>query len=445
MRMGKERKTKKQLLAELSELREWLAEANRRIAELEAECEQMDELLTVGEERIDQQERLAAIGQLAGGIAHDFGNFLTINIFHVELLLNDPRLAPELRPTVEALLSGSRRTAELVRQILDFSRRTTIKSRPIILSSFVEDISDILRRTLPESIKLIIDVEPGAHVANIDPARIEQVVMNLALNARDAMPDGGELHIGLCDVETGPGVGLPGTEISLASVPSVEDPGGKWVCLMVADTGTGMTEDVQTRLFEPFFTTKGEAGTGLGLAQIYGIVTQHEGHIAVDTEAGRGTTFRVYLPACGEGEADEVVSQMAVAPRGKGETILFVEDEDKVREAGRLILESLGYQVWTASNGREALEVYRKVECSNDRGEGKVHLVVTDIVMPEMGGIEMLKELRGMNAGVKALAITGHSLGMDSEWAEADVLGTVHKPFEVGAFAEAIRRALDDD
>jgi signal transduction histidine kinase/ActR/RegA family two-component response regulator len=441
--MGDERKTKDQLTAELSELRASLAEANRRISDLEAECEQMDQLLAVGKERMNQQERLAAVGQLAGGIAHDFGNFLTSNIFHIELLLNDHRLPSELRPTAETLLSGSRRTADLVRQILDFSRRTALRTQPIDLASFVGDISDILRRTLPENIHLIIEPQPGEHVANVDPARIEQVVMNLALNARDAMPDGGELRIGLHRVETNPGEGLPGTELSLATVPSGEDPGGKWLCLTVSDTGTGMTEDVRTRLFEPFFTTKGEAGTGLGLAQIYGIVTQHDGHIGVETEAGQGTTFRVYLPASDEVGAAGAVSEMAVAPRGNGETILFVEDEDKVREAGQLILESLGYQVLTAPNGREALQVYTALERADDGDATEIQLIITDVVMPEMGGLEMLKELRGMNVGVRALAITGHALGTDNEWAAAGVTGTVRKPFEVGDLAEAIRRVLD--
>jgi two-component system cell cycle sensor histidine kinase/response regulator CckA len=439
--MEEGRKTREQLEAEIAELREWLGEANRRIAELEADGEQMDALLAIGEQRINQQERLAAIGQLAGGIAHDFGNFLTINIFHVEMLLNDPRLPADLRPTVEALLGGSRRTAELVRQILDFSRRTTIKTLPVSLTSFVQDISDILQRTLPENIELVLDLQPGNHVADIDPARIEQVVMNLALNARDAMADGGELHIGLCSVETGPGEELPGTALSLTDVPSAEDLSGEWVCLTVSDTGTGMTEDVQTRLFEPFFTTKGEAGTGLGLAQIYGIVSQHNGHIAVETEAGQGTTFWVYLPACGR-EA-EVTSEMAIAPRGQGETILFVEDEDKVREAGQLILESLGYRVLTAANGREALEVFRALGQSDSGGEVGIHLVVTDVIMPEMGGLEMLKELRKMKVDVKALAITGHALREGDEWEEAGVMGTVRKPFEVSVFAEAIRQALD--
>jgi two-component system cell cycle sensor histidine kinase/response regulator CckA len=226
-------------------------------------------------------------------------------------------------------------------------------------------------------------------------------------------------------------------------VPAVEDLSGRWVCLTVTDTGTGMTEDVQMRLFEPFFTTKGEAGTGLGLVQIYGIVTQHDGHIAVDTEAGRGTTFRVYLPACCREGETEAVSQMAAAPRGRGETILFVEDEERVREAGQLILESLGYRVLTAANGREALELYETLVQTDDKGEGGVHLIVTDLIMPEMGGLEMLRELRRINADVKALTITGHALQMDSDWAEAGVMGTVRKPFEVGDFAEAIRQALD--
>jgi two-component system cell cycle sensor histidine kinase/response regulator CckA len=436
-----ERKAEHRLETELSELRQRFAEANRRlaeaeaqIAELKAECELLDGLRVTGEEQASQQERLAVVGQLAGGIAHDFGNFLTASIFHIELLLHDPRLSPELAPTVATLLDGSRRTAQLVRQILDFSRRTTLKTQPIDLSSFVDDVAAILRHTIPENIRLTIELEPGNHVASVDPARIEQVLMNLALNARDAMPEGGELRIGLHRVVTASDESLPGVELSLTEVPVRGMPAGEWVCLAVSDTGTGITEDVQKRLFEPFFTTKGEEGTGLGLAQVYSIVTQHDGHIGVESEVGRGATFRIYLPACGAEEAGMSARGMSAAPRGNGEVILFVEDEERIRELGQQILELLGYRVLVAGNGVDALEAHRAA--------GGVDLVITDMVMPEMGGQALVQKLRTVDPELKALAITGYPPASSEELAEIGVVGTVQKPFEVEDLAQAIRQAL---
>lgn len=441
--MKNERKTKQQLAAELTELRCQLAEADRRIAELEsleAKCRQTEVLLRESEAQMLQLDRLAAVGQLASGIAHDFGNFLTTHIFHTELLLADPHLPPELAPTVETLLSGARRTAQLVRQILDYSKRTTLRAQPIDLVAFIDDITTILRRTIPENIHLVTDVSPEEHVASIDPARIEQVLMNLALNARDAMPEGGELRITLRRVDTKPGESLAVVELSLTEMQPMEMPAGSWVCLSVSDTGIGIADDVQARLFEPFFTTKGEAGTGLGLAQVYGIVRQHEGHIGLETQPGRGTTFRVYLPASSGGEAKAALQGMSVAPKGEGETILFVEDAEKLREGGRAILESLGYQVLTAANGREALEVY-EATCVNRFPE--IALVITDIVMPEMGGQALIQELREIDPQVKILAITGYALEDDfRELEELNLLATIQKPFEVSALAEAIHQAL---
>ena len=447
--MKDERKTEsteKRLDAALEELERQLAEANNRIVELEvkkAELDQVRGLLEEYEERIHQLDRLAVVGQMAGGIAHDFGNFLTTNIFHLELLLNDPRLSPELVPTVEASLDGARRTAQLVRQILDFSRRTTLRSQSIDLVAFVDEITTILRRILPESIYLVVDVSPGELVASIDPARMEQVLMNLTLNARDAMPEGGELRIGLSRVEVEPGASPQIVEISLAETQPVEMPAGAWVCLSVSDTGTGITEDVRSRLFEPFFTTKGEEGTGLGLAQVYGIIRQHDGHIGVETELGRGTTFRVYLPACDKGEMEKDSRGMSDDARGRGETILFVEDEEKLREVGRAILESLGYRVLVAENGLEALKVYRSV-CAE--GTSEIDLVITDVVMPEMGGKVLVQELKKIKPDVRVLAISGYVLKDDlQDLKEAGILGTIQKPFEVEALAAATRRALDVD
>jgi CheY-like chemotaxis protein len=219
----------------------------------------------------------------------------------------------------------------------------------------------------------------------------------------------------------------------------VEIPSGAWVCLGVSDTGIGIAEDVRTHLFEPFFTTKGEEGTGLGLAQVYGIVRQHDGHIGLETQVGQGSTFRVYLPACSEAQA-EAMRGMSVAPKGKGETILFVEDADRLRKSSQAILESLGYRVLAAKNGREALALYEMV-CSEKDSE--IDLVITDVVMPEMGGLELVQELKKLNPGLRILAITGYALKDEmEEIKETGILGTIQKPFEIDALAQAIRSAL---
>jgi PAS domain S-box-containing protein len=381
------------------------------------------------EEQVRQQERMAAVGQLAGGIAHDFNNFLTTIMLYAQILLRKPHLPPDLMPSIEVILDESQRAAQLVRQILDFSRRSLMEARPIDLTSSIQESMDILRRTLPENIRLILEVGPEEYVVNADSTRLQQVVMNLALNARDAMPEGGELRIGLSRIAVRPEEAPPVAEMST----------GDWVCLAVSDTGIGMTEEVRSHLFEPFFTTKEPGkGTGLGLAQVYGIVKQHEGCIGVDTDARQGTTLRIYLPAYREERVQEVSEEASALPEGKGEVILLAEDEEGVREAGREMLESLGYQVLTAADGRKALEVYKSAE--------RVDLVLTDLVMPEMGGRELIQRLKKTEPQLRALVITGYALTESlRELKEAGILDVVQKPLEVNALAEAVHRALDAD
>jgi nitrogen-specific signal transduction histidine kinase/CheY-like chemotaxis protein len=380
------------------------------------------------EDQMRLQERLAAVGQLAGGIAHDFNNFLTTIMLYAQILLRKPSLPPELAPVAETIIEESRRAAQLVRRVLDFSRRSLIETRPVDLSSYVEETADILRRTLPENIQLLVEIGSEEYIVNADPARMQQVVMNLALNARDAMPDGGELHIGLSRIE-----------VKEEDEPTVAEMRcGEWVCLTISDTGTGMTEEVQSHLFEPFFTTKGPKGTGLGLAQVYGVVKRHDGHIGVETQVGQGTTFRIYLMPHETTELTESQTPPSALPQGQGEIILLVEDEDKVREAGCEVLEALGYRVLVAANGQEAMQVYRSAE--------RVDLVLTDLVMPEMGGKELTQELRKIAPRVKVLAITGYTLVENvEELKQAGILDIVHKPFEVKTLAEVIRQTLDAD
>jgi two-component system cell cycle sensor histidine kinase/response regulator CckA len=391
------------------------------------------------EEQMRQQDRMAALGQLAGGIAHDFNNILTAIILYAEMLLNKPSLHPDLAPRVESILDEAQEATLLVRQVLDFSRCSPMETRLVDLRAFIEENIDILQRTLPETICVLPEVGPDEYVVNADPTRLRQVLINLVTNARDAMPERGELRIGVSIVEVQPGGDPPVAEMQA----------GEWVCLAVSDAGTGMPHEVMSHLFEPFFTTKprGE-GTGLGLAQVYGIVKQHEGHTGVETEVGRGTTFRVYLPAQRVEEVEEVPQEevASAAPRGKGETVLVAEDEKRVREMSQEILESLGYRVLMAANGREALEIYRSAErACPEQGRG-IDLLLTDMVMPEMGGKELIQELRKTNPHLKAVAMTGYVLAEDlRELKEEGSLEVAYKPLSRSTLAQVVRRALDGD
>jgi len=404
-----------------------------RSMELEDERKRM-------EEQLRQQERLAAVGQLAGGIAHDFNNLLTTIMLYAQMNLSESKqdLPPNVTRALETILDESRKAAELVQQILDFSRSSPIETHPVDLDPFVKEVVRVLERMIPESISLPLEVKPGRFVVNADPTRIQQVLMNLVVNARDAMPGGGVLRIDLSRVEVSTGEEPPVVQM----VP------GEWVCLAVSDTGAGILPEVLPHIFEPFFTTKPrERGTGLGLAQVYGIVTQHEGHIGVETRVGQGTTFRVYLPAH-QLEEEKVPQEEAalVTPEGKGETILLVEDNGRLREVGREILESLGYRVLTAANGREALEIYRSAEGDCTESSRRIDLVLTDLVMPEMGGRELIQELRKTTPGLKALGITGYMLAEDMrELKEESILNVVYKPFDVNALAQVVRTVLNED
>jgi PAS domain S-box-containing protein len=398
------------------------------------------------EEQLRRQERLAAVGQLAGGIAHDFNNLMATIILCAQIGLRKmDDLPSDVAQAFETIFDESQRAAKLVQQILDFSRRSMMETHPLDLVSFIKEVIGILQRTIPESIHLTFDARDTGeeHTAPLtvkaDPTRIQQVLMNLALNARDAMPQGGKLHIELERIEVSPDELPPWAkrEEEIAHRES-QITNQTWICLTVSDTGTGMTEEAQAHLFEPFFTTKEPgAGTGLGLAQVYGIVKQHKGHIGVETAVGKGTTFRVYLPTYeGEEMQRAETEEDSTLPRGKNETILLVEDETRLREAIGKVLELLGYQVLTAANGKDALETYWSTE--------KIDLVIADLVMPVMGGEQLLRVLREENPDLKALTITGYVIEADLEaLKQAGFLGVVHKPFDTDHLAKVVRRALD--
>gem|GEM_PF-1020867 len=391
------------------------------------------------EERLRRQERLAAIGQLAAGIAHDFRNLLTTIILYAQLGLRNPAVPSALVSNLQVVIGEARKATDLVQQILDFSSRSLIERQSLDLAAFVEDVFAILRRTIPENIHIALEVGSGKFIIEADPGRVQQVLTNLALNARDAMPAGGTLRISLERLHLRPGSPPPLPE--MAGVVENLQSGlahPAWIRLSIADTGIGMTDTVHAHLFEPFFTTKDVGkGTGLGLAQVYGIVRLHEGYVGAETVIGKGTTFHIYLPASTM-EIEEGVEEPVGVPLGRGETILLVEDNDHLRAAGQSILDELGYCVLTASNGCEALAIFRAAP--------DIALVITDLIMPEMGGETLLHELKRLAPTCKIMAITGYTMQVGVRTLkDAGFLDVVHKPFDADTLAQVIHRALTEE
>ena len=342
------------------------------------------------QERALAQERLAAIGQLAAGIAHDFNNMLVPIMLYSELLLSEPSLSERNREHLQTILLQARRASSLTNQILDFSRQGKIDFRPVELASFIEEFVNLIRRTLPENIHIHHISKGGDHLVYADQARLQQVLMNLALNAKDALPEGGDLSFRLDRV----------------TIPIDEPPcfpsmtAGSWIKLTVADTGTGIPGEIISRIFEPFFTTKKRGmGTGLGLAQAYGIVKQHRGFITVDSAPGEGTSFHIYLPEYGASAAEAHEIHGAELLRGGQKTVLVVEDEEAVRNSIAEALELLDYRVLVAANGMEAIRLYE---------QHPIDLVISDLIMPQMGGDALFQKLQDRNPEIKMAILTGH-------------------------------------
>ncbi len=379
------------------------------------------------QERLQQQEQLAIVGQLAAGIAHDFNNLLMGIIGYAQLLEAEEALSDRGREFVALLIQQSQRAAQLVRQLLDFSRRSLRAPQPLELIPFFKEAVRFLERTLPETIRVIFDYEPGErYVVHADPTQLQQVLTNLALNARDAMPEGGELRIRLSRIQVPPKGPRPLPDL----------PPGPWILWEVEDTGTGIPPEILPRIFEPFFTTKppGE-GTGLGLAQVYGLVKQHGGYIDVESRVGEGTRFLIYLPPL-EVPGEEQPEDRAELPRGARETILVVEDEPAVQQVLRNLLERLGYRVILASDGEEALEIFRK--------KGKeIALVIADVVMPRMRGGALVQALRKEDPQVRVLLISGYPLGeVQQKLFEGQGIPWLQKPFGMRELAEKVAEIL---
>ena len=378
------------------------------------------------ETHLRQAQKMEALGQLAGGIAHDFNNIVTTITGYSELLLSSGQ-PPSVQDQLHYIHEAGMRAASLTKQILAFSRKQILAPCALNLNSVVRDTSTMVKCLIGSDIEFVVETAPDLGHVKADPTQIGQVIVNLAVNARDAMPTGGRLIVATANAELG--------EPTSRQLPDVTP--GRYAMLSVSDTGSGMTKDVLAHLFEPFFTTK-EAGqgTGLGLSTVYGIVKQSGGHIEVSSEVGRGTTFRVYLPLIEE-PASKPDSQ-ARRPAAKGhETILLVDDEESVRRLAATVLRQNGYRVLEASNGLEGVQVA-------ESHRETIHLLLTDLVMPKLSGREMAERLRPLKPGLRVLFMSGYAEGrVAQQGVESSTVDFLHKPFSIADLTQKVREILD--
>jgi len=375
-----------------------------------------------------QSQKLDAIGRLAGGVAHDFNNLLGVITGYGQLMRQQLEASHPALPRLEQVLKAADRAAGLTRQLLAFSRKQIIQPRVLNLNEVVADLSKMLHRVVGEDLELEIRQAPGLGAVKADPTQIEQVVVNLVVNARDAMPKGGHLTIETANVDL--------DEAYVASHPEARV--GRYVMVSVSDNGVGMDAETQRRIFEPFFTTKppGE-GTGLGLSTVYGVVKQSGGNVWVYSEPGRGTTFKIYLPRVDE-EPEALEAERAPAELARGhETLLVVEDTESLREMIREVLEEQGYRLLLASQGEEALALEQEYA-------GPIHLLLTDLVMPKMGGADLAKKLASPRPDMRVLYMSGYTEGVISrQGVLPQGTALLEKPFTNGRLTRAVREALD--
>ena len=380
------------------------------------------------EEELSQSRKMDAIGQLAGGVAHDFNNLLTVIMSYSSLLLGDIEPTDPRRQDVQEISDAAERAAALTGQLLAFSRKQVMHTRPISVNTVVAGLEKMLRRLIGEDIELVISLGDLLHLVNADPGQLEQVIINLAVNARDAMHNGGKLRI------TTSNAVLPADSRGKRAEPSANG----HVMVEVKDNGVGMTREIQQRIFEPFFTTKEQGkGTGLGLATVYGIVTQSGGEVRLHSELNRGTTFRIFFPALATAvESVPAVAETHNVPRGD-ETVLIVEDDAALRALAARVLESTGYKVLLARNGVEALAL-----CAGY--DGRIDLVASDVVMPEMSGRPLVEKLAETRAETRVLFMSGYT---DDDVMRRGVLdgrtAFIQKPFTAIQFATKVRDVLD--
>ena len=379
------------------------------------------------QKRLHSQDRLATVGQLAAGIAHDFNNIMATIQVYSDLLRFDASISPASQEKLAVIRAQVQRASSLIRQILDFSRRSVIEHITLDLLPLLKEFDKMLIRVLPETIHLELAYQPGSYWVNGDPTRLQQVLMNLAVNARDAMPEGGKLRFELNLLSALPGKVRPATD----------KPAAGWVRIAVSDTGGGIPPEIMEHLFEPFYTTKPAGhGTGLGLAQVYGIVTQHGGMIDVQSTVGQGTRISVYLPGVQTQKKETGPLGLPAIFNGDGRTVLVVEDDAATREAIHTLLEAANCNVLAATNGIEALQKFKGARRSIDA-------VISDMVMPEMGGMSLYKAILEINPAIKILMITGHPLDeANQQMLERGDIRWLQKPFSITDFSKALSSLL---
>lgn len=345
------------------------------------------------EEQLQQSQRLESIGRMVGGIAHDFNNLLTVVLGNGEFALDQVSESDPVAEPLRDIVEAANRAAALTNQLLAFGRRQVLSPRAINVNELIESVHRFMRRVIGEDVDLVLRLAPEVSPIHADPVHMEQILLNLVLNARDAMPEGGRLTIQTQNVEL---------DESYTSLHDGLKPGG-YVQIAVADTGTGMVPEVRARLFEPFFTTKPTGkGSGMGLATVFGIIKQSEGHIAVYSEPGHGSTFKVYLPRSPEFAATDQPEDTPSDDTRIAHSILLVEDDDSLRKLTRRMLDDLGYQVFEAANGAEAMALSRQLSQTID-------VLLTDVIMPQMGGRELAERIRRESPGIKILYMSGYT------------------------------------
>ncbi len=422
---------------------------NRDITERKRAEEEHERLL----QQIQQQERLVAVGQLAAGIAHDFNNIMATIVLYTQIMARTPGRPDRDYERLSRIEQQAQHATHLIQQILDFSRRTVLQLEPLDLWPFLQEQVEILRRTLPETIDITIERPSGSpeaesYLVQADPTRIQQVIMNLGLNARDAMPNGGKLKLTLTRLHgkapfaqnLPPEAERVSSFVEKTSEPAPDSSqGNAWIQVSVQDTGTGMAKETLPHIFEPFFTTKEPgSGTGLGLPQVLGIIKQHGGEIEARSQIGQGSTFTFILPALAHAAPPPLDEQKSGVLYGEGEAILLVEDNEAARGAIQEALQLLNYTVLTAANGREALDILQQPD-------NAIALILSDVVMPEMGGIALIKALQRQDIETPVVLMTGHPINGELETLRTHrPIRQLMKPLDMDELAEVLSQALND-
>ena len=386
------------------------------------------------EEQLRQSQKMEAVGQLAGGVAHDFNNMLAVIRGNAELLLMTAgHLTADANESLAHVVNASERAATLTRQLLAFSRKQILQLQPLVLNEVIDNLTKMLKRILGENIDLQCHYAAQLPYVQADTSMMEQVILNLVVNARDAMPAGGLLRVATKETRR--------DEEQARTHPVAR--AGDFVCLMVSDTGTGIAPEVLLHIFEPFFTTKEVGkGTGLGLATVHGIVQQHQGWIEVVSQVGEGTTFEVFLPVIPTPERLEAPAHVGVGVPGGTETILVVEDDHSVRQMTRRVLQSKGYKIWEAASAQEALGLW-------DSHAGEIALLLTDIVMPgKMSGRDLADRLWGQSPGLRVIFMSGYSaevVGKNTDSIQRARSRFLQKPCSARTILETVRQCLDKE